>query len=552
MSNLPLQVKKRDGRIVPFDMRKIAEAIAKAFVATGEGDIRLATELADVVTMALSRRGPRKTNSEKGSVENRWVPSIEEIQDLVERVLMETGYTQTAKSYILYRDKRSQLRELVSVRDNETPTRSTNLQVQGSKGESQGWSKGRIVAALINEADLPRETAEAIASRVEKRVFESGIRRLSTSLIRELVDNELFEMGLESKRRRQTMLGIPKFDLGQLLKSGLIEQDGATQVLTQDPGSAAAQWLIERYALEEVLPPEVMDIHRDGGLHFADLSQIHREFSVSIRFGEKLSAQVQTAAQQIATETVESLASTSSYLYLEGVDTYWERCAEREQFEQALFDRLSLLRQTKTEVVLSIANNWEPKTKFPISRPLSYAEGSWIGPGLSRAAGEETHRIACGAIGSVNLPRLMYETGRWGDSKFLPALVERLEMAVGGLLGIMNFQKQLRFARGRDTQFSRVSYAISLEGLVEAVRFSREGSFDPDLARTIRTVASDFLRDLSLRNGLSMSLEEFSLREAATRFARLDYERFQQSHELLAPESLSYHSQEAVNTLTAS
>lgn len=94
------RIKKRDGRIVDFDESKIVHAIAKAFDATYKpGQTEVVQKLADEVTSIIEVEGVDE-------------PEVEHIQDLVERVLMDNGYVQTAKAYILYRNERSRAREM--------------------------------------------------------------------------------------------------------------------------------------------------------------------------------------------------------------------------------------------------------------------------------------------------------------------------------------------------------------------------------------------------------------------------------------------------------
>lgn len=100
MRETPRYVQKRDGRIQPFEKAKIAAAIEKAFVAVGRSDGRVAEELADKVVSSLER-----------DFKDR-IPRVEDIQDVVERVLMEHGYPDVAKDYILYRQERSEIRAL--------------------------------------------------------------------------------------------------------------------------------------------------------------------------------------------------------------------------------------------------------------------------------------------------------------------------------------------------------------------------------------------------------------------------------------------------------
>ncbi|MDR2421178.1 MAG: anaerobic ribonucleoside triphosphate reductase [Oscillospiraceae bacterium] len=94
-------IKKRDGRVVGFDLGKISGAIAKAFDATTyrTGNEALAETLAGQVLEALELEGDA-------------APEVEHIQDIVERVLMDNGYVTTAKAYILYRENRSRRRQM--------------------------------------------------------------------------------------------------------------------------------------------------------------------------------------------------------------------------------------------------------------------------------------------------------------------------------------------------------------------------------------------------------------------------------------------------------
>jgi len=95
-------IKKRDGRILDFDSAKITNAIAKAGKATAEFDQREARKLTlRVLTLAHELRlGP--------------VPEVEEIQDIVERVLLDSPYYKSAKAYILYREQHAQIRSITT------------------------------------------------------------------------------------------------------------------------------------------------------------------------------------------------------------------------------------------------------------------------------------------------------------------------------------------------------------------------------------------------------------------------------------------------------
>ncbi len=98
---------KRNGVEVRFDAEKIARAIMKAGAATGEFDAPIAKRLAlRALTMAEQTLGEK-------------LPTVEEIQDIVEEVLLASPYRKTAKAYILYRDQHARIREIAASANGE-------------------------------------------------------------------------------------------------------------------------------------------------------------------------------------------------------------------------------------------------------------------------------------------------------------------------------------------------------------------------------------------------------------------------------------------------
>ncbi len=91
---------KRDGRIVDYDISKIENAIVKAMLSLGEGDVRDARKLAKITELELTENFEGK------------LPTVEDIQDTVERVLMRNGFENVAKCYILYRKNHEKIRNV--------------------------------------------------------------------------------------------------------------------------------------------------------------------------------------------------------------------------------------------------------------------------------------------------------------------------------------------------------------------------------------------------------------------------------------------------------
>lgn len=128
------KILKRDGREVDFSIEKIANAVYQAAKATGGKDFDEAMEIAKLAVQYIERDGIK-------------TPTVEQIQDYVEKTLIETGHARTAKKYILYRAERSRVREMntrlmktyedltfVSAKDNDVKRENANIDGDTSMG----------------------------------------------------------------------------------------------------------------------------------------------------------------------------------------------------------------------------------------------------------------------------------------------------------------------------------------------------------------------------------------------------------------------------------
>ena len=100
------KILKRDGKIVEFNSEKITSAIQKAAETTNEFDIQTARKLTRQVLEITKKLVEEKKDQLR-------IPSVEEIQDIVETVLLSSEYKKTAKNYILYREQHSRLRDFI-------------------------------------------------------------------------------------------------------------------------------------------------------------------------------------------------------------------------------------------------------------------------------------------------------------------------------------------------------------------------------------------------------------------------------------------------------
>ncbi len=258
-----ISIKKRDGHIAVFNKQKISDAIFKAASAVGGEDKLLADELANAAVLFLKKQYINQ------------VPGIEQIQDIVEKVLIETGHAKTAKAYILYRENRRKIRNSLKVRKRvKSKSNTTDLALLVtplSKDEILNWDKGRIALALQKESGIAEDVALEVASSVEKRVFNSGMTQISTSLIRELVDNELFERGLEQTLTSQSMIGMPTYDLDQLFFSKSCENSNIASNNPEAVNLSIAETVLKQYLLQKVFSEDVATAHLRGMVHIHDL-----------------------------------------------------------------------------------------------------------------------------------------------------------------------------------------------------------------------------------------------------------------------------------------
>ncbi len=173
---MPLdRIRKRDGSVVPFEAAKIADAIRKAIEAVGEGEPTQAEELTREVTDKLTLRFPQD------------IPTVEQVQDLVEETLIAQGLPRTAKSYILYRERRAEIRrtkDFIGVKDelkltvNAVNVLKKRYLLKDSHGQVAETPDAmfRRVAGAVAQADL------AYDPQADTAALEEEFYRLMVSL----------------------------------------------------------------------------------------------------------------------------------------------------------------------------------------------------------------------------------------------------------------------------------------------------------------------------------------------------------------------------------
>ncbi|MDP6112312.1 MAG: anaerobic ribonucleoside-triphosphate reductase [Planctomycetota bacterium] len=306
-------VLKRDGREVPFDKTKIADAIFRAAQVAGGESRSESEELTEAVVLFLERDFKEDP------------PPIEAIQDLVERVLIETGHAATAKAYILYRERRTRIRNSLKVRKPAPLDDASHVKVSpGTRDEIAIWDPEKIVLALEIEAQLEPEIAREIAHAVEQKILAAGMQQVTTLLIREMVDIELLLRGLSASLEKQSLFGMPKFDLDQLLFQ---RQKSNHKVVTNNPEAlnlAIAERLLRQYALDEVFDKEVARAHLAGVIHIHDLGYPARIYLAnhSLEFLKKFGLALETIDVASAPAKYPDTLTSQLFTFLGSMQSY--------------------------------------------------------------------------------------------------------------------------------------------------------------------------------------------------------------------------------------
>lgn len=151
------------------------------------------------------------------------------------------------------------------------------LFVRTSSEAMDGWDRSRIVDALLRETFVDEGTAEDISLEVENNVRSSGIKIITAPLIREMVNAKLLERGLEGARRLHTRLGVPLYDVDQLITRPNKENANVPHG-PEATNLTLAENIKKEYALLNVFDQRVGDAHMRGDIHLHDLGFIDRPY----------------------------------------------------------------------------------------------------------------------------------------------------------------------------------------------------------------------------------------------------------------------------------
>lgn len=140
-----------------------------------------------------------------------------------------------------------------------------------TRGQYTQWDRSRIANALVKEAQLKQEEADDIAFTVERKILASGIKNINVNLVREIVDNELFERGYQAKLKKQEVIGMSTYNINQLIFANTKENSNIKQNNPEAVNLGIAETILKQFALKEVFSSDVAEAHMKGMVHLHDL-----------------------------------------------------------------------------------------------------------------------------------------------------------------------------------------------------------------------------------------------------------------------------------------
>ena len=140
------------------------------------------------------------------------------------------------------------------------------MYVRTSHDSIEEFNSQKIIQSLVREGSLPLELAQKITEEVENRIYKYQTAYLTGSLIRELVNSVLLEHGHEEYRHKLARVGLPTFEVQEIISNAEDVNNGAEGLLFK-----TGQTVFAEHLLTSTLPKDIADAHLSGDLHITNL-----------------------------------------------------------------------------------------------------------------------------------------------------------------------------------------------------------------------------------------------------------------------------------------
>ncbi|MHB0996460.1 MAG: anaerobic ribonucleoside-triphosphate reductase [Elusimicrobiales bacterium] len=272
----PKVIKKRDGKVAPFNLDKIKDAISKAALTLGGRDEDKAVEVANEVARRLNNEF-----SLKGTI-----PNVDDSNAMCVTVLREKKFDRTADKFEFYALDRSRVRRsglTVKKKAGKADITDQMLLVQSITNETiEPFSRKKLAEALEKEYALTPDLASMIAKETENNAYELsekyGTKSYDTQFLRRIAESHLSMMGIPLKN---SALAMPISTVESLVIGNSKENSNITTNNPEAVNLGIAEYVLKQYNLRKVFSEEVAQAHNNGMVHIHDLGYPQRVYCSS-------------------------------------------------------------------------------------------------------------------------------------------------------------------------------------------------------------------------------------------------------------------------------
>lgn len=272
----PKVIKKRDGKVTPFNLERIKTAIYKAAYTLGGRDEEKAVEVANEVARRLNNNF---------TVHNK-IPTVDDSNTVCVEVLREKGFDRTADKFESYSLDRQRVRKsglTVKKKAGKADITDQMLLVQSITNETiEEFDRKKLADALEKEYQLSRDLAEMIAKETENDAYELsekyGTKNFDTQFLRRISEAHLSMMGIPLKN---SALAMPLSTIEALVFGSSKENSNITSNNPEAVNLGIAEYVLKQYNLRKVFSDEIAEAHNNGTVHIHDLGYPQRVYCSS-------------------------------------------------------------------------------------------------------------------------------------------------------------------------------------------------------------------------------------------------------------------------------
>jgi len=272
----PKVIKKRDGKVAPFNIERIKTAIYKAAYTLGGRDEEKAVDVANEVA--------RRLNNDF-TLKNR-IPNVDDSNAMCVAVLREKGFDRTADKFESYSLDRNRVRRsglTVKKKSGKNDITDQMLLVQSITNETiEPFDRSKLALALEKEYQLTPDLSAMIAKETENNAYELsekyGTKSFDTQFLRRIAESHLSMMGIPLKN---SALAMPLSTIESLVIGNSKENSNITSNNPEAVNLGIAEYVLKQYNLRKVFSEEVAEAHNNGTVHVHDLGYPQRVYCSS-------------------------------------------------------------------------------------------------------------------------------------------------------------------------------------------------------------------------------------------------------------------------------